>query len=377
MDFEFDGVAADPTDTDVHELMDAATPPGDANTDAEEFFLVGSDGAEFQGLSIYDVAVDADDNVTVTVALADNPTDVPETQLRRGYVIGNTAGADEATDGNVMAAEYEAHFGNTVDPDLVSVQRVNADTFRYEFDEAVSDDSLDETLFFVAENDETRYAADSVARSALAADEARVVIADFTGSSLAETGVDAPVIGFVGDSAVTATDSLASENAGGNRPDEEALSLPGPEDPTDVPAGVTALPDLLDVTRTQNSVTGKYSVAFTFDQDVTGVVSEADFDLYDGNGTRFNVTGVICDVPGSGVTCDETNTAGDTVTFSIDGGFANYSNEQIAAAVTAAVQDSATSPVTTVPTLTEDGFRVHIPDVGEVLTQRTRMFWER
>src|SRR5690606_9409694 len=86
-------------------------------------------------------------------------------------------GADTQT----LANNFAGSNGNTVDPDLVSVERTSATSFRFTFDEAVDDGTLAAGSFFVADAAGTSTAAANVARSAAAADGAAVVIATING----------------------------------------------------------------------------------------------------------------------------------------------------------------------------------------------------
>jgi len=326
---------------------------------AGEFYLVGSNSAIYQGDELFGglqgTTNAAGTETTVTVALAFEPTEVPETELRRGFVVVgdtaaniNPAGVDNIGDADadalytgspILSEEYGTTNGLTVDPDLATVTRGagTSTTFSFQFDEAVSDTALDQTNFGVFDAAGNVHIADNVVRSAQAGDEARVVLATIDdtpgagGAGLPATGAGTPVSAFVIDDAVRATDSTAQANGGFNRPHEVDLTLPAPS-AQQIPPGVTALPDLTTITRSRNSVTGNMSVTFTTDSAIpAGNVDEVDFDLYDNNGTRFNVHGVTCAT--SGVSC-----SGNNVTFSIDGGFTILDNEQIIAAVTGGIQ---------------------------------------
>ena len=304
----------------------------------DDFHLVGSNSQDYPGQAIVGVPTQNTDKTwTVTVQFAQDLNTVPESQLRRGFV------NYPAGDGVVLSDAYENGTGQTVDPDLVSAQvskstPATAYTVRYVFDEAISDNGLDAGEFYLYDANGTTIFADSVGRSALAADGATVVLATF---DLTQETDFQPVGAFILDGAVKATDNTASDNGGFNRPDERDLTLPAPTTTT-IPPGFTALPDLLAVDVQQNQVTENYSVTYLFDESCSDLnADQVSFDLYDATGTQFRVDGATA---GGGVTIADPNTT-DTidqcaVTFSIDEGFAQFDNEQIAAAVTGAVEDS-------------------------------------
>lgn len=337
------------------------------------FFLVGSNGALYEGLIVEDVNANG---TVVTVQFANDLTVVPESQLRRGFVeypVGVVPG-----DFIILSEDYANTGGITVDPDLLMAEAVQGSApdeyvVRYEFDEAISDLGLDETQFFLYDADGNTISADSVARSAVVADAAEVVLATFDLSDGTVVTDDdfVPVGAFLEDSAVIATDNTATANGGGNRPDEQDLMLPATPPDTTFPAGVTALPDLISVSRSQNVVTGNYTVAFTFDDDICAVAEDVAFDLYDAAGTQFRVDDVAEGQPG--VTCYFTGppTARTfTVAFSVDQGLVGtqFDNEQIAAAVTGAAEDQDNFVLELNPSITEGqvGLTSGIPAVTGV-----------
>ncbi len=333
----------------VDYVFDGPTPFEEGDS-GDGFFLVGAASQLYTGVVVDDVDTDCltevvteDCTEVVTVEFAADLTDVPESQLRRGFVEFPDVDAD---DGFLLLSEdYESTGGQTVDPDLVGAAVADTDEddefiVRYVFDEAISDVGLDSSQFYLYDSDGNTIQGVSAERSAIVGDGATVVLVDF-----------GPLAGFVPvgvyleDSAVLATDNTASVNQGGNRPDERTLALPIPDDDTVIPPGFTALPDLLEVDVEQNVVTENFSVAYTFDEPCVDLdASQVAFDLYDALGAQFRVSGAVDSGPDDGVTIAGTATTC-TVTFTIDETVDDafladlFDNEQIAAAVTGAVQD--------------------------------------
>ncbi|MFO7547445.1 MAG: S-layer homology domain-containing protein [Acidimicrobiia bacterium] len=320
VDFTFDDDIADPAGTNAHNL------PAIGAVSSGIFWLLGSNGQLYDSLRVVSSTVDAvNDDVTITIAMqASDPTIIPQSQLRRGIVF-----VSPGPDTQWLTHPWAASDGRTVDPDLVSVERTSATSYRFTFDEGVDDTValLQPGDFFVADAAGNNTAATAVARSAVIADGATVVIATFP--ALPQSGAGTPVIGFVNFGAVTATDSTASINAGQNVFDEAVITVPAP---TQAPAGVTALPDLVGVVTTQDIVTFNYTASFTFDSTVAAVASSVDFDLYDEDGTQFRVSLVPNALPAFA----SLSNAGRTVNITIGG----YTNEQMIAAKVGAVQTS-------------------------------------
>lgn len=320
VDFMFaDGTAVDPFGaTDAQNRNDAGPATAPAPGEAEEFFLVGSNGTEYAGIDIVESTVNTDGSVTVTVSVDPAAATVPESQIRRGYVL---VADGAAVDQIVLAEAYESNANSTEQADLVSVERVSATKFRYTFDEAVSNlpADLDPAQFNVAAGNGTVYTATAVQR--IEGFGATVVEATF-GAGIPTAGTGTPVIAYVELGAVVDTTGGA---VGPNHPDEVVLTVPSP---TELPAGVTGLPDLQSVTRSQNIVTGNYTVAFTFDSAVDGVLADILFDLYDENGVQFqaqNGGGCVVVLSNSNMTASLTTDC--------------FTNEEMAAARTGAVQD--------------------------------------
>ena len=322
---------------------------------AGDFHLVGASGTDWQSIGLIGVpSYSATSKLwTVTVQMANDLTDVPESQLRRGYVTYPTTpvillSESEASlvpffDWVVLSETYENSDGSTVDPDLLNAlvtdTTAGAYKVKYQFDEAISDTGLNEFNFYLYDTDGNTIWADQVARSALAGDGAKVVIATF---DTTVGGFGAPVGAYLAGDAVRASDNTSTVNGGWNVPDERTLTLPAPGAGTTIPAGHTLLPDLMAVDVSKNEVTENWSVSYVFDEpaaEVLALLGAANFDLYDAKGTRFRSSGVNA-LLGSGVTVVQ-NTAGTltSVTFSIDDGFPLFDNEQIAAAVTGGVED--------------------------------------
>ncbi len=286
------------------------------------FSLIGVNSQVFPALDeVANVSTSA--NVTtVTVAFAVDPTEVPQAQLRRGVF----------DDGDVVwTASFGATNGVTVDPDLVSVEREGSSTiFRFVFDEAVSaiGADLDETAFYLVNSGLNTQVGQSITRSALAADGARVVRVNF--GNLDAFGV--PVHAFVLDGGVRATDSTDSDNDGYNQPGSSAISVPVIGDP--VP-GVTAGLDLVSAQRVQDAVTGRFSIRLTFDQSIVlADVTDGDYEinLYDAAGVRFEVN-----TGGGGISVAGPN----NTVLVITSANTSISDDQLEATVTASVQNDA------------------------------------
>jgi hypothetical protein len=312
VDFVFD----DATNA-VSALVAAIHGAGDTDL---AFSLVGNNGQLFSALvgeePITSYDTDAD-QTTVSVAFATDPTDVPQSQIRRGVFV------DTDTTGITWAANFGSTNGNTVDPDLVSVtQEGSSSIFRFTFDEAISTTPIVAGSFFIVDDNGVVHDGDSATRLAdAAANTARVQFgATFTG------GTDTAIHGYVLMNAVTATDSLDSDNAGQNHADSAAVSLPTIADPT---PGKTAALDLVSAQRFQDTVTGRFSIQLTFDQAVTLLeIAELDVVLYDSAGVAFAVA-----TGGAGITV-----SGSTATISSLN--AGLTDDQIEATVTVAVQDN-------------------------------------
>jgi len=356
VDFTFETDAGENVDTMLG-LTDAEV-PGLPPFNGGEFYLIGSDSAAYEGQFIAGISQvdDDDDDSVVTVAFATDPSVIPVNQLRRGVVVvsdsaltpdpGALNDEDPFTlpDINLhLTEEFEGEDdpnGITTDPDLVEVERVSNTSYRFEFDEAVDDEpaSLDPDWFFLYDSEGDASQATAVVRSATVEDAASVVIATFDPQDDDPGDPDTPVGAFILDSAVQGTDQIQGTNEGFSRPAEAALQLPDDEVIEFTP-GLTDLPDLLRIVRTQNQVTGNWTVRFVFDQPgLCGDEGDVDFDLYDDNGVQFRATGVFDGDPG--VTCSA-NLTSSTVTFSVDDGLNDspFDNEQIESAVTGGVQD--------------------------------------
>jgi hypothetical protein len=318
-------------------------------TNFNQFHLVGVEGQQWQGLA--NAAVDFTfastqtttgtgeaGTLTISVPFAVNVTEVPQGQLRRGWVLTERPAGDAL----VLSSNFGTTGGVTVDPDLVSVTREgDTNVFRFTFDEAVSGLAADLSAgdFWLFQNDGVSHQATVVARSAIAEDGARVVRAQFPTLAAA-----VPVKGAVTDSAVRATDSTDSDNAGYNRAAAANITIPAP--PAAVPPllGRTDLPDLVSVQKTQNIVTGTWRVTFTFDQAPAGLSpANVNWDLYDAAGTRFSVS------TAANVGTDVVVTGNSVTIFA--GGTSGLSNDQIAATVAASVQTVNLAP----PALTPEG----------------------
>ena len=323
VDFTFDDDIADPAGTNAHDL------PGIGGGSAGIFWLLGSNGQLYNSLEVVSSSVDTtNDDVTVTIAMqASDPTEIPQSQLRRGIVfVTPVAGAG---DGQWLTNPWATQNGNTVDPDLVSVERTSTTSYRFTFDEAVDDGALAAGNYIVADAAGNNTAATAVARSAIAADGAAVVIATFP--SLPQTGAGTPAIGITDFGAATATDSTASGNLGQSVFDEEVLTVPAPVQLT---PGVTDLADLVSVSVSQDIVTGNYTASFEFDEAVNTIANPIDFDLFDADGIRFRVVLTPNALPAYATLSNTSK----TVNITIGGG--SYTNEQMAAAVVGAVQNA-------------------------------------
>jgi hypothetical protein len=298
----------------------------DGNIDAA-FSLVGNNGQLFSALVLEEpiTSYDTDaDQTTVSVAFATDPTDVPQSQLRRGVFV-DVLGVANATGTDITwAANFGSTNGNTVDPDLVSVTREGSTgVFQFEFDEAISTTPITAASFFLVDDSGDVHQGQTATRLADAnADTARV---QFAGGTF-DPATDTAIHGYVLMNAVVATDSLDSDNAGQNHADSAPVTIPVIADPT---PGKTAALDLVSAQRFQDTVTGRFSIQLTFDQAVT-VLNIADLDvvLYDSAGVAFAVA-----TGGAGITV-----SGSTATITSDN--AGLTDDQIEATVTVAVQDN-------------------------------------
>ena len=313
----------------VFDSPTAVTSPAivDAITDATNYHLVGVNSQRFDALA-EDTSTPSrvGDLVTITVPFAMDPTEVPQTQLRRGVF--------EVLD-IVWSSNFAATGGTTVDPDLVSVTREGtSNIFRFTFDEAVSAAVGELTpaqaaQFGLVDQNLGLINGTSATRSAIEADGAAVVRVQFT----VPDGF-IPVHGFVEEDAVLATDSTDSDNAGRNRAAAQPVSIPVLADPA---PGVTTALDLVSAERFQNEVTGRYTIRFTFDQTVPAVDPDNyEWNLYDAAGVRFQVETVV----GLGIT-----PSGSWV--EVSSANAGITDDQIEATVTVSVQQKDVFAATT------------------------------
>ncbi len=339
--------------------------------DADVFALVGNAGQVYRADDIHEAEADGT-VVTVTVNMDDALEDVPEAQLERGFiefedVVDNNNGGPSVAQVDeprfILSEAWEGRDqpnGSTTDPDLVSVEPGPApNQLSYEFDEAVSAelDDLDNEQFWVGTNQYDFNHAEEVARSIVAADEARVVVATFDEDDFVnEAGHDDQATvawvtvnweddtdrTVVDTGAAQATDQTGSQQGGWNTPAEVLVTPVQPEVPDDPTPGVTDIPDLQSVERDQNEITGNWSITFTFDhpgEDIQLVPDDLiDFSLYNEAGVRFS--SVSRNVQW-GADVGETVNGERVFTFGPDAGDATFSNEQIEAAVLGTVQDSA------------------------------------
>ena len=319
-------IVGDDASVRVDFVFDSATATATYGLDAADgpkFNIVGAQNGLFTGDTIVSIVPNASaGTTTVTVQFSTAPSELPESQLRRGYFVNDDAAP--LTNDLTLSSNFGTTGGITVNPDLVSIVRVDADTFRFEFDEAVSalDAQIDDAGFFVFNEAGAIVQSTSAARSALGADEARFVVVDFTG--LAASAVQ--VGGYVRQGAVVATDSTTF-NGGQNRADQKTLTLPPA--PGAPPAGTVNLPKLNLIVRATDLVSGDLNAVFVFDRAITQTqINQLRFGLYDANGIRFEGGAAFLRntvAPGS----DSSNTQV-IVLFEND--------DQIAAAVTGDVQ---------------------------------------
>lgn len=296
--------------------------------DADQFVLIGAQGSDYEGVD-FDQTVITDSAATFTIEFDAEPADLPESQLRRGLFefIGDADTAVADTDVLWLAENYGVTGGETVDPDLVQVTREDATTYRFVFDQPVSavGDDLTAASFNVYSADGNVFDAHAVQRTNIPDEDASVVYASIndepgsaTGNPLdTDAGDNPPVGAFVSADAVVGT----TIGAGANQPDQVNLELPAP-DVDEVEAGATGYLDIESVTRRLNTVTGQYSVVFTFSDDSTPQGGDVAFDLYDEGGTQFRA---VRNVP----------TGTGSVTFSPG---EEFDQDQILAAVVGAVE---------------------------------------
>jgi hypothetical protein len=336
--------------------------PGNEATLADDFALVGAAGQVFRGLDI-EGAVRSGANITVTVVMDPAIEDVPVSQLERGFVEEDAFSA-AGLDHILLSHNYETTSvvnGVTTDPDLRAVERgPGANQMRFVFDEGVSVPTgiLDRPdLYQVATAGDERLSPDSIGRSLVAADGATVMIAIFNEGSqpvgyatiteyldevvAATVNVDWQDADrlVVGAAAARGTDQVGSQQLGWSTPAQVLVTPVQPPVPADPVPGVTALPDLVSVTKTQNAITGNWKVTFVFDQTATPAgVPVIDFSLYDTAGVRFSSTSRdVVWADGAAVAGQQVFTFGPDVEGLLS---PTFSNEQIAAAVLATVQDA-------------------------------------
>jgi hypothetical protein len=234
-------------------------------------------------------------------------------QIARGVVL-DAAVEDNTGEDNVLQAAALSNGGNTVRPDLVSIElRPNAspsagDAVLFTFDQPVTLDNNGVAPGGVA--DPANFRIFKVDGTVLTGDSAVVNTANRTQVLVQFSETDATentVGGEVLENAVFAANadgSAATTNGGltpapGNRNDEEGVANTSTT-PGQTP-GRTDAPDLTAVTISRQASDsfgnpGRFQVAFTFDEDVV-VVDPAKFFLYQSNGTRF--TPANCTVGGT------------------------------------------------------------------------------
>jgi hypothetical protein len=340
------------------------TEGGDTEALADEFALVGAAGQIFRGDDIYTYSRSGV-NITVSVVMDPAIQEVPESQLQRGFIEEDAflaAGLPHLLISQAYGS-VSAVNGTTTDPDLRVVERgPGANQLRFVFDEAVSVPTgllNNPDLYTITNNTEQRATPSSIGRSLAAADGARVMIATFTDADIpagfatvaaylntvTAASVDVDWLDLdrtvVAAGAARGTDQVGSQQLGWNTPAQVLVTPVQPVVPADPVPGRTDLPDLVSVTKAQNSITGNWRVTYTFDAGNDPVPGDTDVDLslYDRAGVRFSAASR--DISwGAGTT----NTAGQRVfTFGPDttGALsAVFSNEQIAAAVLGTVQDA-------------------------------------
>lgn len=305
-----------------------------ADPASDDFALIANNSAQYEAESYTaSSAITSGPNAgrfIVTATFSNDVTEVPRAQLKRGYWQEN--GATLVLSAPVTG-ENGVSDGLTVDPDLVQVKWVNNTTVEFLFDEVVDPAAavLNASSFFIYNHAGTTVIpADRVVRTATESGAGKIVIATFDAGMLS----DEIAGGFIHEGAAKGTDQDQGFNSGFNRSGQVSVVIqPNASIPVGRAAGDTELPDLVNVVRNRNVVTGNYTVTFVFDDEIAtaGDWNDVEFDLYDTYGTQFRVDG--SDSTDVNVVNGRTH-----VVFSVDDSTSHFDNDQIEAAIVGAAE---------------------------------------
>lgn len=298
--------------------------------DASRFELITHDGTVFRGRRLFaagdppgvtPIVTTTPDQSAITVWFSEAPRGELGA-LARAVVEENTVCDADGVCSALQAVEvtHKGHIsdGNTTTPDLVSARAVSSKSVDFRFDGPLSGDAPIASAFGIYDAygnwdtaDEARFVHRAYGSDGL------VVVATFlnrtpTLPGRANVAVDDAVGAFVFGVDEDAIGKLAAQDCAVrsqpdhrcNRDDEVRLAPWSP-----VPAGRTALPDLVSVQTHTDPVTQRRVVRYTFDSSVAHLFpsgpnqfSCADFRLYDESGVQFVVApvGAACTVGDAG-----------------------------------------------------------------------------